>query len=78
MKKSKNILFKTKAEWIMLFVLAYTISMIFSPIAEHIYTTTDWSQFTISNIAERYKEGQEKIQEKGTVSSTEKENSKNK
>lgn len=49
-------LFRTKAEIVTLFVIAFSISWLFTPIIEHIYTTTDWNDFSITEIADRIQE----------------------
>lgn len=49
-------LFRTKAEIITLFIIAFSISWLFTPIIEHIYSTTDWNDFSITEVANRVQE----------------------
>lgn len=56
----KTKLFRTKAELITIFVISMSISMVFTPIAEHIYKTTNWEKFSVEEISKKLSDYKEK------------------
>lgn len=55
----KTKLFRTKAELITLFVIAISISWVFTPIVEHIYETTHWEKISIEEFNKKIDEYRE-------------------
>lgn len=60
-------LFRTKAELVTLFVIAISVSWVFTPIVEHIYESTDWSKFSITEITDRVEEYREDLRNEKNV-----------
>lgn len=56
----KTKLFRTKAELITIFIISISISMVFTPIAEHIYKTTNWEKISIEEISKKLNDYKEK------------------